>query len=139
MSASTKAAVQQKSAKKAPAKAAPKKAAKKPAKATKEKAAPRTKKEGLRKPQVRVLQALAKANKPLNRAEIAEKGGVDLAMLNSYIGSHDEATRKKNDAKVCVSLLTLGYVKHADEQAEGRGVYYAITPTGKAALSKAAE
>lgn len=131
--------------KKAAKKAAPKKAAVK--KATKGKkaavkkgaAAPRAKKEGLRKPQVRVLQALAKSKKPngeMSRVEIAEVANVDGAMLNSYIGSSDDAIRAANDKKYMPSLLTLGYVKDFDP-AEGGGMLYAITASGRKALEKA--
>lgn len=121
-------------AKKAAAKKAPKKkAAKKAAKTT----GTRAKKEGLRKPQIRVLKALYKSTRGLNRAEISEKGEVDLAMLNSYIGSHDDKVRAKNDKLVCPSLLTLGYVKHAAQEGEGRGAYYAITANGKKAYEAA--
>lgn len=140
--------------KKAAKKAAPKKAAKKTAKkkaakkggkkavkktGTKAKKTPRAKKEGLRKPQVRVLAALEKASRALNRAEISAKGEVDLAMLNSYIGSHDDKVRAKNDKNVCLSLLTLGYVKTSAAEEEGHGVYYKITATGSTALKKAKE
>ena len=91
----------------------------KPAKKVAKKKAP-AKKTGLRKPQVRVLQCLAKAKKPLTRAEVSEKGEVDLAMLNSYIGSSDDATRKKNDQKVMPSLLTLKLVRQTLPE-EGKG------------------
>jgi DNA-binding MarR family transcriptional regulator len=122
--------------KKKAAKKAPKKAAKAPKKGKAAKA-PRAKKEGLRKPQVRVLEALAKSKKSLSRTEISEKGGVDLAMLNSYIGSQDDSIRKKNDELVCKSLLTLGFVKYGTQQEEGRGMYYDITPAGRKALDSA--
>src|SRR5690606_7714004 len=89
---------------------------------------------GLRAPQARVLQALSESNTPLNRASIAEIGDVDVAMLNSYIGSHKEDIRKKNDANVCVSLLTLGYVEFAAAEEGQRGHHYTITSAGRKAL-----
>lgn len=91
------------------------------------------KKEGLSKPQVRVLQCLAKAKKPLTRAEISDKGNVDLAMLNSYIGSQNDAIRKKNDQKVMPSLLTLKLVRQVLPE-EGQGASYEITTVGAKAL-----
>lgn len=108
--------------------ATPKKA---PAKKGPEK---KSKSDGLRKPQIRVLQALGKSKQPLSRKEISDKGEVDLAMLNSYIGSHDTKIRAKNDKKVMPSLLTLGYVKASDGES---GVVYSITAAGKKALEGA--
>lgn len=89
----------------------------------------------LRKPQVRVLQALAKSKTALSRAEISVKGKVDRPMLNSYIGAHDEKIRAKNDKLMGPSLLTRGYVKYAPEE-EGRGAAYVITAAGRKALGK---
>lgn len=115
------------------------KAAAKKTPAKKTPAAP-NKKEGLRKPQVRVLEVLAKAgNRAMNRAEIAEKGSVDLAMLNAYIGSNNPERRAKNDKSDFVCLLTLGFVKMAPQEEEGRGTYYTITPAGKNALKAVAK
>lgn len=107
------------------AKPAAKKTAKKPAKATKP--------SGIRKPQLRVLTALAKSGRALSRAEISKRGNVDVAMLNSYIGSHDLTIRAKNDKKVMPSLLTLGHVKA--ERHEDIGVVYTITASGRKALT----
>jgi hypothetical protein len=86
------------------------------------------------KPQVRVLQALAKSKSPLTRSEISKKGEVDQAMLKEYIGSSDDKIRSKNDKKVCVSLLTRGYVKPTDK--DGAAVY-SITVSGRKALESA--
>lgn len=114
--------------KKAPAKAAPAKPAAK---------AEGHKKEGLRKPQIRVLKALL-SGKEMTRKEIAEKGEVDQAFLTSYIGSNDPDIRAKTDKQVCMSLLTLGYVKAVVVQGEGYGpTTYQITAKGKAAYEKA--
>src|SRR3954453_1577457 len=90
--------------------------------------------DGLRKPQVRVLEALAKSKEPLNRKEISTKGKVDLAMLNSYLGAHDLKIRAKNDKAVCPSLLTLGYVTAKDSDGT---VVYSITASGKKAVEAA--
>jgi hypothetical protein len=116
-------------AKKAPA-------AKATPKAATPKAAPAPKTEpGLRKPQIRILAALAKTSKPLNRNQIAEKASADLAWLNSWIGSNDEATRAKNDKKF-PCLLTLKFVKFAAFEDE-KGVAYEITASGRKALEDA--
>src|SRR5690242_1633048 len=84
---------------------------------------------GLRAPQVRILQALAKSGKPLSRKEIAEKAPVDLAACVEYIGSADPAIRKANDVKHFPSLVSLGLVK--EERHEGEPVTYAITAKGR--------
>lgn len=105
-------------------------------KAVKAKTKPAAKKEGsgLRKPMVRILKALKKANRPLTRKEISEKAPVDVASCVEYLGSHDDATRKANDKKHFPSLLTLGLVKF-DSTADG-GVAYAISAKGRTAADK---
>lgn len=134
--------------KKAPAKkAAPKKAPakKSPAKkATKAKAkaerngAPRAKKDGLRKPQLRILSALKKSSRPMTRTDIAKKAPVDQAACVEYIGSHDPDVRKANDSKHFPSLITLGLVKAEQHDVDGRDtVMYSLTAKGRQALEKA--
>ena len=93
------------------------------------------KKDGLRKPQIRVLAALSKSKQPLSRSEIGEKAEVDVASLTEVIGSSDAEIRKKNDKlKGWKSLLTLGFVKATKEEG---AVSYTITTTGKKALDAA--
>lgn len=89
----------------------------------------------LRKPQLRILAALAKSKEPMDRGEIAEKAKCDRAWLTEWIGAIDPATRKRNDKKSgCVSLLTRGFVKAN----EGDGVTtYTITASGRKALAAA--
>ena len=127
-----------KSTKKVTAKKAPvkKPAASKKAKATSPKE-PRAKKEGLRKPQVRILAALRKANKPLTRAQIAEKAPADLAWMNSWIGSNDDSIRAENDKKF-PSLLFLKMVKFAAAEDESKTAYE-ITAIGRKALEKTSD
>lgn len=108
---------------------------KKTAPAAKAPAEPKAKKDGLRKPQERILKALAKKD-GLTRKEISEKAPADLAMLNSYIGSHNPDIRAANDAKNFPCLLTLGYVKA--QQHEGEPVTYVITAAGRKAAEKIA-
>lgn len=104
------------------------------------KAAGRAKKEGLRKPQVRVLTALNKSSRALNRSQIATKAEVDVATLTEVVGSHDPKVREKNDKrKGWKSLVSLGFVKEAPAEEEGNGTYYSITAAGKKALEKSAE
>lgn len=89
----------------------------------------------MRKPQIRVLKALRRVTKPLTRAEISERGEVDLAMLTEYIGSHDDAIRAKNDKAVMPSLRTLGFVKAEQHDIDGRDVVvHTITASGRKAL-----
>lgn len=90
-------------------------------------------KKGLRKPQIRVLEALAKAKKPMARKEIAEKAPCDLAFLTEYLGSNNPEIREKNDAKFGVSLSTLKFVKVSID--EEQGTLYEITAAGRKALT----
>ena len=90
---------------------------------------------GLRKPQYRILKALAKG-KPLTRAQLAEKAPVDVAACVEYVGSHDEATRKANDKKHFPSLISLGLVRFGNDEDAGAAVYE-ITAKGKTAAEKA--
>jgi len=119
------------------AKKASKKSSKKAAKKVAKKAAPvREKKSGLRKPQVRILQCLAKSRKPLSRKEISEKAPCDVAYLVEWIGAHDEQVRAKNDKKVMMSLLSLKAVKFAALE-DGSAATYEITSTGTKMLAAA--
>jgi DNA-binding MarR family transcriptional regulator len=101
--------------------------AKKPAKRVAKKAT------GLRKPQIRVLECLAKANRSFNRSDISAEAKVDQAMLVEYVGSLDEERRAKNDKKF-PSLLTLKLVAVSSPENGARGAYYKITAAGRKAL-----
>lgn len=91
---------------------------------------------GLRKPMVRILRALAKSAKPLSRNQIAEKAQVDQPSLSTYIGAHDEKVRAANEKKRGITgLLTLGYVRYAGEEGSSEPVYE-ITAAGRRALEK---
>jgi hypothetical protein len=111
------------------AKAAPKAAAKPAANGA-------TKKEGLRKAQVRILKALLKAGRALTRKELAEKAPVDVAACVEYVGSSDPDRRAANDTKHFPSLVTLGYVRFGNPEEAG-GTCYEITAKGRAAAAKA--
>lgn len=97
-------------------------------------------KKGLRKPQQRIIAALAKATSPMSRQELAKQAPVDLAMCTEYIGSHDPAVRAKNDAKHFLSLITLGLVKaKVDLRDDKETVVHELTAAGKKAAAKLAE
>ena len=116
-------------AKKAPAKKAAKKAASK-------ESAPRSKKDGLRAGQVRILKALSKKDL-MGRVEIAQKAPVDVANCVELIGSHDEDKRAANDVKHYPSLITLGFVKPEQHDVNGKDtILYRITAKGKTEASK---
>lgn len=111
-------------------------------KTTTQKTTPASKKstseKDLRKPQYRILKALAKSSKPLTRGQISEKAPVDVASCVEYMGSPDATIRKANDAKHFPSLITLGLVKQEIEDRDGRDVVvYSITAKGKAESAKA--
>lgn len=84
----------------------------------------------IRKPQLRILQALSmNSDRPLSRAEIAEAAQIDIAPLVEYLGSSDPARRAANDAKHFTSLITLGYVKL--HMMENEPATYSLTANGK--------
>lgn len=123
---------------KAKAKAKPKETAKPAAGQTKPKTKEQT--DGLRKPQVRILEALAKATDGLTRGEIAKNAGIDPAM-GHYLGHSDpknyEAWSKKYGFP---SLLFLGHVKASEDDRDGKIVQvHKITASGKKALEKASK
>lgn len=129
--ASTKAATGKKTAtKKTATKAATgKKTATKKA-ATGEAPAKKPKSE-LRKPQLRILQALQDGS-TLDRKAISLKAPVDVATCVEYLGSHDPEKRAKNDEKHFKSLITWGYVKLEKHDVDGKDTHvYSITPAGK--------
>lgn len=96
------------------------------------------KKDGLRKPQVRILSALSASKKALSRQQIAVKAPVDAAACVEYIGSHDPVKREANDKKHFPSLISLGLVKAEQHDVEGRDtVVYSITAKGKTAVKNA--
>jgi hypothetical protein len=101
--------------------------------------APRPKKEGLRSPQVRLLQALSLAGKALSRKEMAIKAKVDVSSCVEHLGSMDDEKRKKNDEKHWPSLITLKHVKwKAVKEEDGtEEIKFEITADGKKALNTA--
>jgi len=133
MSAKTTKVESTKSTKTAP-KAKAKKANPKAKKPAKKSLLAKTK-TGLRKPQIRILQCLAKSRKALSRKEIAEKAPVDVAGCVEWIGSSDPETRASNDAKHFDSLITLRAVKFS-LPVEGNGEAYEITSLGRKMLDK---
>lgn len=132
-------------------KTSPKKVLKKPAKKVASKTSPKTKKvpakkvpakkgskssDGPNKPQVRVLEFLAKQTRSQTRQQISVGANVDTAMLSCYIGSDNLEIREKNDKIYGKSLLTLGLVKVAPPEDESvRGICYEINAAGRKAIS----
>jgi hypothetical protein len=137
-----KAAPKKTPAKKAAPKAEKKAAAKKtPAKAAKTDKTPKTeraKKDGLRKPQERILKFLLKKPDGQNRNQISAGAPCDLANCVELLGSHDPVKREANDAKHYPSLLSLGYIKAEQHEAtEGRDqIIYKLTAAGRKAAEK---
>src|SRR5262245_48289785 len=113
------------------------KGAKPKAEGDKGEAAPKAKADGLRGPQVRILKALAAADGPLSRKQIAEQAPCDGAWLGTWVGSEDAELRARKDKEVMPSLVGLGFVRHVAGEADGKPVtLHAITPAGKKALAK---
>lgn len=121
----------------------PKKAAPKPAPkpAAAKKAAPKAATKSpangdLRKPQLAILAALAKSNKPLTRKEVSEKSGVDPTKIGDYT---DRPEQKKDTASrwPFPDLVTLKYVRADSVEKDGRDVRaYTITAAGRKAIGK---
>jgi hypothetical protein len=95
----------------------------------------KTTKPTLRAAQVRALTALATADVPLTRKQIAEVAKCDLAGLSGDLGSSDPAKRKAADAKYFPSLLSLKLV--TAKEADG-GIVYTITAKGRKVAEKVA-
>ena len=134
------------SKKKAAAKKTPAPKAEKPAA---EPAAPekgkkgKAKKEGLPRPQLRVLAALADSDGPLTKAEVTAKAKINAGIIADAIGRFDAEARKKRDAELKrFSLLSAAFVRLVevkageDTKAETR---LEITEAGRDALAKALE
>lgn len=85
----------------------------------------------LKKPQLRILQAL-KEGQEMSRAEIALAAKVDNASLTGYIGSLDPVIREKNDTSWYPSLISMGLVNTMVYDERGKDVTrYFITKQGK--------
>lgn len=97
------------------------------------KSATPTRREGLRKPQVRILQALSKAKGPMNRRQLAEKSAVAESWVIGF-------TFKACAANTSPALAELGLVKGREIDVEGRKeLCFEITPKGRQAMAKALE
>ena len=94
--------------------------------------------EGLRKPQVRILQALNKNSKGLDRKGVATKASVDYAACTEYLGSTNPEVRAANDVNHFPSLIGLKYIKAEQHDVKGKDtIIYTITAAGKKALVSA--
>ncbi len=88
-------------------------------------------KEGLRKPQVAILAALAKARSPLSRPEIGAASGVDASKIGDYSDQSLDRTAEAAARYPFPDLRSLGFV-HVDDSGHPRR--YSITARGRAAL-----
>lgn len=93
----------------------------------------RTKKDGLRSAQERILKALARTS-PMTRKLISQKAPCDLANCTELVGSADDDKRKANDIKHFPSLISLGLVRIRIDEEQGSMVE--ITAAGKKAAEK---
>lgn len=125
----------------APAKATKEKAVKKPVPAPKVKT-PQTapvEKDGLLKPQVRILTALAAAKKPLTKAQVGKQAVIPETWIAEYIGG---TTNPKSDrVRGVLKLIPAGFVARKEEKVEQREdktwiteTVYVLTPVGRKAL-----
>lgn len=117
-----------KTAKKATKKATPKKAPVK--KASKPSANGEAKEKGVNKPQLRILQALAKINKRISKKELAEKSQVDPTKMGVFVGPRDNESAATSERWPFPGLVELGLVK-VDQHEDERGHYCTITAKGK--------
>lgn len=109
------------------------KQAKQPEKASQKSAAP-AKKDGVSKPQVRILKALAalKPGRSLDRVKLAERSNVHINWIIEYVGSAEPVSDFVRGYK---KLIPAGFVKANDDPEVGRS--YEITPAGRKALAAA--
>lgn len=107
--------------------------------------APRTKKDGMRAGQIRILQALSK-NRSLTRVAVAEAAGkTTTGMAFNHIGPTNPAKRPETETRTGYPcLLTLGFVQvvenKVEKRADGSWILeraYCITPAGRKALAAA--
>lgn len=89
----------------------------------------------LRFQQIRILKALNKAARPLNRSEIGAKANINGGMT-AHLGPvivEDIKEVEKNNGHAC--LLGLGYVKRSSESVNDQDItYYEISAAGRKAL-----
>lgn len=98
----------------------------------------------LRKPQIRVLKALARARAPLSRAMLCERAEVDSAWIGDHVGKTDAVARTAREQLTGYpGLLTLGYceVRETDLYGDGSVVEtsYVITAAGREAAKHVEE
>jgi hypothetical protein len=120
--------------------------------AAKAKATPRGKKEGLRKPQIRILAVLAKSDGWLSHPSLCQLSKADPTSIKTresglggiwgssdYLGYATPEARAKREATTGYpSLLTLRYIEGKVLDVEGKTERcYRITAAGKKALSAA--
>lgn len=97
----------------------------------------------LRKPQVRILQELAKVKSELgglNRTELAERSKVAATWVVGYVGAESPESRTRGEAlHGYTSLITLGFAKDKKVEVEGKKErLFQITVAGRKHLEKLA-
>lgn len=93
----------------------------------------------LRKPQVRVLQLLAKMTAGATRPQIVEKAQVDKAWIHILVGTDGPAEHTEQRTRVR-SLITHKAVKLVTIGGKGDDIHeerFQITPAGRKMLEKA--
>jgi hypothetical protein len=89
----------------------------------------------LRKPQIRILKALADG-RARTRQQIVKDASVERAWCTEYLGSSNSDVRTKNDALRFPSLLTLDLIRSETIDANGKDlVVFEITPKGRRAVA----
>jgi DNA-binding IclR family transcriptional regulator len=87
-------------------------------------------------PQIKILQCLAESSRPLTRAQIAKRIGINESRIGDYAGprsmtSSGRASRDQSSA----AMDSLGYVLVERHDIAGRDVFtYTITAKGKKCL-----
>lgn len=104
---------------------------------------PKSRKDGLRLPQIRVLNVLAKKGSALSRSKISQLcGNKTTVVVGRAVGYSDPVKRKAfestKDGGFTKSLLSLGYVREIELDIDGaKETAIEITASGKKAFDKA--
>ena len=100
----------------------------------------KSKNSGPNRPQIRILQAMAKARKPLTKAALAKASGVHVNWIAEYVGSKDGEPRVRQSGELKdLKLVPAGLAKLVSVDVDGQSeTMYDITAPGRKALEKAA-
>ncbi len=102
----------------------------------------RAKKEGLRKPQIKILKALLASKGPLSRRRIAEAISADPTRITDVwdpIGTTTEEDQPAQDERLGYrSLMSLKFLRRKELELDGhKEVVFELTPAGRKAAEKA--